>query len=331
MCLALVACGPTARDQGNGGDDDGGTLANGDGGPPVCQGNACSADLHSVVDCDGNTVQTCGDGLGCSGGACVDACQSAATNNSSVGCDYYAVNPDSYITTNGACFAVYVANTWSTPVSINVERGGITYATSGFTRVPTGSGQSITYAPLTNGMLMPNQVAILFLAQSTNGISSASKCPTGVTRRVHGDRCRRSTAPASARHSTSRPRHRSSRTTSFRTAAAPPPSRVRRCCCRPRCGTPTTSAVDAFELSQIAGQPFVEIVAQGGRDATSRFVRSRCRSSPAPASRARRPNANATYTLSKGQVIQMTQSDELDRAVRSRPTRRSACGAARAA
>src|SRR5512146_3102758 len=118
LCVSIVlaACGPSKRS----GDD----VGNPDGNGSDCNTSKCSADLHSVVDCAGNVLEACPDGLGCANGTCVDACASAAANTSSVGCDYYAVNPDSYLTTNGSCFAVYIANTWTAPVSINVERDG---------------------------------------------------------------------------------------------------------------------------------------------------------------------------------------------------------------
>src|SRR5262249_45478507 len=45
-------------------------------------------------------------------------------------------------------------------------------------RIPSGSGKSITYAPLPNGQLPPGQVAIVFLARSGTKLTS---CPAGVT------------------------------------------------------------------------------------------------------------------------------------------------------
>ena len=136
-------------------------------------------DLHDVVDCQGNILEACPDGQGCANSVCMDPCLAAASNSSSVGCDYYAVNPDSYFTANGSCFAVYIANTWNAPVSINVERGAQQLPIDGFARIPTGQGTTLTYAPLTNGMLMPNQVAILFLAAHQGILTTA--CPSGIT------------------------------------------------------------------------------------------------------------------------------------------------------
>src|ERR1700753_2039279 len=134
----------------------------------------CWADSSSIVDCKGNVVQACGAGDSCANATCEDACDAAAANKSSIGCDYYSVNPDSV--EPGACFAAYVANTSSTPLTISVDLAGTSLPIDGFARVPSGTGQALTYAPLTNGMLMPNQVAILFLADD-GGITA---CPSGI-------------------------------------------------------------------------------------------------------------------------------------------------------
>ena len=135
--IMLAACGPNKR-----GDDNGVT----DGGSGGCMGNKCSADLHDIVDCAGNVVMSCPDGLGCADGNCVDACQSAAANTSSVGCDYYAVTPDSYPSTNGSCFALFVANTWTSPVRINLGRDGQQFPIACFAVFPTCCAQGRTRA-----------------------------------------------------------------------------------------------------------------------------------------------------------------------------------------
>ncbi|HEX4454256.1 MAG TPA: IgGFc-binding protein [Kofleriaceae bacterium] len=163
--FTICACGPGGRN--GAGDDDDGSGSN-------CP-QMCSTDSQSIVDCKGNVVQACGAGDSCANAACIDACDAAAANKSSIGCDYYSVNPDSV--EPGACFAAYVANTSSAPISISVELGSAALPIDGFARVPSGTGQAITYAPLANDMLMPNQVAILFLADA-GGITA---CPSGIT------------------------------------------------------------------------------------------------------------------------------------------------------
>src|SRR5215467_10325483 len=91
ICLcALIACGPGGRQHGSG--DDGG--GDDDGCPSMC-----SADLHDVLDCHGNVIMQCDMDLGCASGMCVDPCTAASDNHTSVGCDYWAVDPDSWLTT----------------------------------------------------------------------------------------------------------------------------------------------------------------------------------------------------------------------------------------
>src|SRR5690348_3084384 len=68
--VALAACGPSARHNGNG------SGTNGDGGTGCA--NTCSADLHQVLDCNGSPVMTCPNDQGCANGVCQNACQAAA-------------------------------------------------------------------------------------------------------------------------------------------------------------------------------------------------------------------------------------------------------------
>ncbi len=138
-------------------------------------GRQCSADLHAVIDCNGAVLEDCSGGRACDTGSytCQDACAAAEANHRSVGCDYYATQMETL--TAGYCFAAFVANTWSFPVHITVEYKAATLDAATFTRIPSGTGSSLTYAPYdaTQG-LAPGEVAILFLA-GTQG--SAPNCP----------------------------------------------------------------------------------------------------------------------------------------------------------
>src|SRR4051794_18293500 len=109
----LIACGPGPRH--NGGDDDG---------TDASCANGCSADGHAVVDCHGGVVQACDGGDACdtSTYTCQNACVAAENNHRSVGCDYYATDMETL--TPGYCFAMFVANTWTSPAHINVEYKG---------------------------------------------------------------------------------------------------------------------------------------------------------------------------------------------------------------
>lgn len=165
IATGVCACGPSGRD--GYGDDDSTSDAS-------CA-RECSPDLHSIVDCKGNVVQTCDGGNACdpSTYTCQDACAAAEANHRSVGCDYYATLMETL--TPGYCFAVFVANTWSSPAHIEVEYNGQTLNTQSFTRIPTGSGPSLTQGSYDAvAGLPPGEVAILFLG-GTQG--AAPNCP----------------------------------------------------------------------------------------------------------------------------------------------------------
>jgi hypothetical protein len=159
----------------------------GDGASAVpCGGPHCSSDLRSLVDCNGNVLKTCPPSEGCSGMNCVAACQSAIDNKSSLGCEYYAVDPDSMGGLGGiagGCFATFVANTWDTPVTLAVDYGGTTYDPSTFAYIPTGSGQNIKYAPIANATIPAGEVAILFLnaIPGATDLIGSLDCPKSVT------------------------------------------------------------------------------------------------------------------------------------------------------
>src|SRR5262245_8384755 len=156
-----TASGGSAGSSGTAGT--GGSLLNPDGGVnfDACSGNHCSSDLHSLVDCTGNVVMNCPGDQGCSGSTCVTACNSASDNKSTFGCDYYVVGPDILLDGAGACFAAYVVNTWTTPVSLAVDFEGKPLDPKTFAYIPSGSGAGIKYTPLTNGEIPPGEVAIL--------------------------------------------------------------------------------------------------------------------------------------------------------------------------
>ncbi len=161
----LCACGPGPRAR-----PDAGT-------PPTDAGcgNTCSADLRSIVDCNGNVVAQCGAADSCDTQSveCVNACLAAEANHRSVGCDYYATYMEAEI--SSYCFAVFVANTWSTAAHVTVEYGGQSLSPAGFARTPVGAGPGLTlsaYDPVAG--IAPQDVAILFLGGESG---TAPMCP----------------------------------------------------------------------------------------------------------------------------------------------------------
>jgi hypothetical protein len=134
----------------------------------------CSADLHDVI-CGGSVVKTCPSDQGCSGGACIPACDAAVANNASVGCDYYVVVGGPY---TESCLAVFVVNNWGSPITVTGDFNGTPLTgLADATRIATGSGPSITYAPLANGQIPAGHVGIAFLAYSPQ---APFPCPSGI-------------------------------------------------------------------------------------------------------------------------------------------------------
>jgi hypothetical protein len=167
ILACLIACGPGPR-HGNGGDDDGTVDSS------TCA-NSCSADGHSVVDCNGNVVTECSGSDACDTTTytCQNACTAAESNHRSVGCDYYATEMDTLF--QNYCFAAFVANTWTSPAHINVEYQGQQLNVASFARIPSGSGPTLTQGTFDAvAGLPPGEVAILFLG-GTQG--AAPNCP----------------------------------------------------------------------------------------------------------------------------------------------------------
>lgn len=159
---------------------------------PQCA-DTCSIDQHTIVDCHGNVVQTCGDTQACQASTltCIDACSAAVANKAAIGCEYYATFMDQIL--GDVCFAAIVTNTWGTPVHIQVDYQGAPLTVADFARIPSGFGAStgakdagpvLNYAPYDPvGGLPAGQVAILFLSGDPNGAVACpvpAAVPTGV-------------------------------------------------------------------------------------------------------------------------------------------------------
>ncbi len=301
--------GPTLGGDGSGGD-----------GPVGCAVH-CSSDLHSVIDCNNNVVTMCPADQGCSGTMCVPACDSATANKSSIGCDYYAVTPDSLAAAGipGACFAAFIANTWTTPVTLTVQYGAQTLNPATFAYLPSGTGKATTYALLPGGQIPAGGVAIVFLDANPNtavamgeGLNFA--CPTGINAAMTTDSAAHGTALGTAFHiSTSAP---------VVAYDIFPYGGGQSAVTSATLLLPTSAwdtnyiAIDAFTggantLSM--GQPFIQFVAQ--QDTTTITIVPTAAITAGSGVNAAAMNTTATYKLNKGQVLQFTQDAELQGSV----------------
>jgi IgGFc binding protein len=156
----------------------------------------CSADLHDVLDCTNKVVTMCPSDQGCGGTSCVAACDAAKANKSTIGCEYLDVDPEVFDIYQGSCFAAFVANTWTTDVTIAVDLGGMKL-TGNYMYIAQGTGQSITYQPLPGGKLAPNQVALVFLSEKPG---APVACPPTVQTALAADGQTHGTAIGKAFH-----------------------------------------------------------------------------------------------------------------------------------
>ena len=161
-------------------------------------GPTCSdADPGFIYRC-GVRVFQCSSLERCREGQCVNPCLDTLGQDTSNGCEFFAVQMDAVPEAEGVCFAVFVVNQWESgePARIEVARSGTTLPIEQFTRIPVGTGQNITYAPYNAAQgLAKDQVAVMFLsrdpAAAGDGNPSAPRrlagCPAGVTPAVVGD------------------------------------------------------------------------------------------------------------------------------------------------
>jgi len=151
-------------------------------GDSVSSGSGTGCELHCAPEydqvlCDDMPVETCADGSLCVEGSCtaMSACDAAALLQRSEGCDFWAVKTELTLEAKGGCFAVFVANTGTSPAHLDVAYGEQPLAVDSFARIPKGQGQSLSFAPFNNAAGLPvGEVAILFLSR---GPGPHPECP----------------------------------------------------------------------------------------------------------------------------------------------------------
>ncbi|MFO0672121.1 MAG: IgGFc-binding protein [Polyangiaceae bacterium] len=161
-------------------------------------GPVCNPDDPGYVYQCGARVFQCSSLETCKDGRCVNPCQDTLGQDTSNGCEFYAVQMDTVPEAEGVCFAVFVVNQWATgePARIEVSRNGTVLPIEQFARIPTGTGTGLTYAPYVQSQgLAKDQVAVLFLSRDPAAALDPDPaaprrlagCPAGVTPAVVGD------------------------------------------------------------------------------------------------------------------------------------------------
>jgi hypothetical protein len=114
-------------------------------------------------------------------------------NNTSNGCEFYAVEMDTTDEAIGTCYAVFLVNQWTTgqPARVLVTLAGQDLPPiEQYARIPTGTGTGITYGPYDGQAGLPTgEIAILFLSRDLSAEQETPStsprylagCPAGVT------------------------------------------------------------------------------------------------------------------------------------------------------
>lgn len=211
VILSVAACASSAKGFENGeptpiladsGSDD----------APACESQTrCSRDLKKVLrGCEGSeaVVEECGPNQGCGDGKCVDACTSAELSKGSIGCSFWTLPADDTLSgSQGSCFAAMIANTWDRPVKLSASLGTEPLDIGPSTYYVERNGEAITYTPV--GPELPaGKVAVVFLAQGPdltppNVIHVYSPCPSEIVPAVAIDPIDHGTTITRAFHLTS--------------------------------------------------------------------------------------------------------------------------------
>lgn len=323
LCLVLTGCGGALATDlfDSGAPNDAGDATTIDAsfdvvlpdGPPAdatcASAPQCSADLHTVVDCHGAVLVTCPDDQGCSNAAnqpvCVPACSAVDEMHRPSGCEFYGVVPDvlAGYQLEGGCYAIALTNTWKATMTVTVERGG-TSVGSGFVYIPSGGGASTTYAAAPADQIPAGATGLLFLARETNRNPA---CPVGVTPALTIDPAAHGTSYGDAFHVTTSLPATAADFVPYGASAYVASASV----LLPLHAWDTSYVVvDGYAASQISGGvPSTDIVAsQDGTVVKITPVVDIVASGSVAGATA---GQATTYNLSKGQVLQFTQSAEL--------------------
>lgn len=141
-----------------------------------CGGVSCSRDLRSVVDCHGNTVKGCPADQACGNGECTSPCGAAAINEGSIGCSFSVPAPTNTDYARGSCFAFFVANNWTSPATLHLELKGQEQPLDGAVWVPYVEAGAVKHKKL-EGPIPPGGGAVVFLSNEDTGTANWIACP----------------------------------------------------------------------------------------------------------------------------------------------------------
>lgn len=141
-----------------------------DTGPVV--GAGCSADLRSILDSAGGVLRECPPDEGCAAGACVPACDAAEEAKGNLGCEFRVPTANMWTGILPPCFAVFVANSWASDLSVQVERAGVVIEDTGFGRIVDSALPPNMWSPIPLAGVPVGEVAVLFLSSDPDAAAT---------------------------------------------------------------------------------------------------------------------------------------------------------------
>ena len=282
---------------------------------PGCGPLRCSSDLHSVARLQRQRRhRRARADQGCGGHGLRPRVRTARkANKSTIGCDYYSVDPD-IVVVGGRARASRRSSPTRGPAPVTHHRRARRRrrSTRRLRAHPVGHRAVASRTRRSpDGQLPPGQVAILFLGAARR--DARRRARPAITPAVTSDATPRCTAPASATRSTSRPARRSSAYDIF------PYGGGQSAATSATLLLPTTAwdtnyiAVDAFGKSPIVARGAALARHRRGRGRHDGHHQPDRRDRGAATGVAGRPARASpqTYTLNEGQVLQFTQDAEL--------------------
>ncbi len=272
----------------------------------------CSLDGRSVIrTCDGTIAETCPPALACGAGVCQEPCAAAAADRSSNGCEFYFQPPRFTKFYQQACYAVYVVNTSNQPLDLALElRGKPLDVSRSIYETKPGDPTLIPHA----GPIAAGESAILFVSDQSPDSTAVgeghSPCPVGVVPATYEDALPERTGLGSAFHVTTNvPANLSAiypmgaySQTPAATLLFPVPSWGKEHI--------LVNAWGASSLQDVVpGGPAAQIVA--AEDGTEIMIRPTRAIQDGRGVVGTAANVTATYRLDKGQVLQISQREEL--------------------
>ncbi|MBN9163080.1 MAG: IgGFc-binding protein [Myxococcales bacterium] len=264
----------------------------------------CSLDGRSVIQsCTGAVVEKCADTLACGAAQCQEPCAAAAADSSSNGCEFYVQN---FAYNEDGCLAAFIVNTSAQPVTIGLDKSGEALDLSkAVWRTNPGDAKLFEHS----GPIPPGESVVLFIASPNPEAKAlygdgAVACPEGVVAATKGSTLYRSGIASSLHLTASAP---VSAVAMYPFGGAPSHKPATTLLMPVVTWAKEHVLIDGWEFN--VGVPATQIVAaQDGTEITlipTKSVQDGAKIKGGP------PKVPLTYSLDKGEYLQLSQPDQL--------------------